>query len=45
MINTLCVTSLFDFFHYFLNKTDGQTLGTEIRVCLFFGTEGVGGCV
>ena len=44
MINTLCVTCLFNFFHIFLNKTDGQTLGTETSVCLFFfGTEGVRG--
>jgi hypothetical protein len=42
MINTLCVTYLFNFFIIFLNKTNGQTLDTETRVCLFFfGTEGV----
>jgi hypothetical protein len=29
------------FFIIFLNKIDGQTLDTETRVCLFFGTEGV----
>jgi hypothetical protein len=37
MINILCVTYLFNFFHNFLNKTDGQTLDTETRVCLFLG--------
>jgi hypothetical protein len=42
MINILCVTYLFNFLILFLNKTDGQTLDTEIRVCLFFlRTEGV----
>jgi hypothetical protein len=42
MINTLCVTYLFNFLIFFSNKTDVQTLDTETRVCLFFfGTEGV----
>ena len=36
MINILCVTCLFNFFYIFLNKTDGQMLDTEIRVCIFF---------
>jgi hypothetical protein len=35
MINILRVTYLFNFFHIFLNKTDGQMLDTETRVCLF----------
>ena len=42
MINILCVTYLFNFFIIFLNKMNGQMLDTETRVCLFFGTEGVG---
>ncbi len=42
MINILCVTCLFYFFFIiFLNKTEGQTLGMETRVSLFFGMEGV----
>ncbi len=40
MINILCVTCLFIFFITFSNKTDGQTLDTEIRF-VFLGTEGV----
>ncbi len=35
MINTLCVIYLFNFFIIFSNKTDGQTLNTETRVCFF----------
>jgi hypothetical protein len=41
MINTLCVTYFFIFFIIFLNKMNSQTLDTEIKVCLFFLTEGV----
>ena len=36
MINTLHVTYLFNFFIIFSNKTNGQTLDTETKVCLFF---------
>ena len=36
MINTLCVTYLFNFFHYFLNKTDGPTLDIETQGLSFF---------
>ena len=31
MINTLYVTCLFNFFHFFSNKMDGQMLNTEIQ--------------
>ena len=37
MINTLCVTYLFNYFHIFLNKIDGQMLNTETKDFFFYG--------
>jgi hypothetical protein len=40
MNSTLCVTKYFQIFHkFFKYKTDGQTLGTDIHGCTYFGTE------
>jgi hypothetical protein len=39
MNNTLCVTKYFYFFTKFLNKTDGQTLSTDIHGYTYFGME------
>ena len=39
MNSNLCVTNFLIFFINFSNKTDGQTLNTNIYGCTYFGTE------
>ena len=40
MNSTLCVTIFFIFFINFSNKTDGQTLDTDIHGCTYFDMHG-----